>query len=390
MKRKIRAFIANDFIPFLFHLRGGKEVWLDKQPDLSYMGIESILVEKARSFTFSPTWDWNSLPAGQEASAQPNTLLPAETVNFHDSYVYKLDYSRFGDCTRRWGVIVLPGARALLTGFSRQRFHLATLLPRNPFRIRREKLILCPQPYPGGTYGDVLNITLPRLCTILMTLNDKEKSEACVAMPFANEITHQLVERLGIPRERHIDSRRECFGLTKDGTAVTCNTPLKIHVPEKAYRYMRNALCPQHTEAGTKRIYIQRQHTRRILSEAQYLPKLLDMGFTVFDDSPRTLDEQMELFHGAEALVCAHGAGQVNMLWANPQVKVLELRDAGLWLNCFRLWSLYNGARHELMIDWTRSQKPDWRLDCGYVDLKAAPEAVLRATRELLNEQPSS
>ena len=116
------------------------------------------------------------------------------------------------------------------------------MIPRNPFRIRREKLILCPQPYPGGTYGDVLNITLPRLCTILMALSKKEKSKACVVLPFGGEIIHQLVERLGIPRERHINTRTECFGLTPDGVAVTCNTPLKIHAPQKAYRYMREAL----------------------------------------------------------------------------------------------------------------------------------------------------
>lgn len=384
MKPKIRTFITNQLIPFLFHLRGGKEIWLDKNPNLSHMGIESILVEKAQNYSFAPSWDWNSLPAGQEATGTPTHLLPEESISFIDSYVYKLDKATFGDCTKRWGVIALPGATVLLTGFSRQRFHLATMIPRNPFRIRREKLILCPQPYPGGTYGDVLNVTLPRLCTILMALSEKEKSEACVAMPFAGEITHQLVERLGIPRERHIDSRKESFGLTKDGVAVTCNTPLKIHVPQKAYRYMRQTLCPQHTVTGNKRIYIQRQYTRRILGEKEFLPKLQDWGFTIFDDSPRTLDEQMDIFNGAEVIVSAHGAGQVNMLWANPQVRMLELRDAGLWHNCFRLWSLYNNARHELMIDWTRSSKPDWRLDCGYVDLKTTPEAILRATREIL------
>lgn len=385
MKYKIRAFIRNQFIPALFHLRRGHEIWLDKQPDLSYLGIESIKVEDSQSHSFQPTYDWNSLPIGAENTALPTRLLPAEEASFIESFVYKLDYSTFGDCAKRWGVIVLPGTRVLLTGFSRQRFHLATMIPRNPFRTRREKLILCPQPYPGGTYGDVLNITLPRLCTILMALSDKEKDEACVAMPFANDITHKLVELLGIPRERHIDSRNESFGITKDGTVCTCNTPLKIHVPQKAYHYMRQHLCPQHQEAGNKRIYIQRQYTRRIQGEEKFLPQLRDMGFQIFDDSPRTLEEQMELFHGAEAIVCAHGAGQVNMLWANPQVKVLEVRDAGLWHNCFRLWSLYNGARHELMIDWTRSHKPDWRLDCGYVDLKTSPEAILRATRELLN-----
>ena len=148
---------------------------------------------------------------------------------------------------------------------------------------------------------------------------------------------------------------------------------------------MRQTLYPQHTKKGAKRIYIQRQHTRRIKGEEAFLTKLMDMGFQIFNDSPRPLDEQMELFHGAEAIVCAHGAGQANMLWSNPQVKVLEIRDAGYWHNCFRLWSLYNGAKHNLMIDWTRSKAPDWRLDCGYVDLSINPAALLRATRELLS-----
>lgn len=385
MNQKLHDFLALKVIPTLFKLRGGEEVWPDSYTQsLSRYGIESICVEDRYEVEFKATYDWNSLPSGSEDTALPSRELPAEKAEFRPSFVYRLDRETFGDCTKRYGVIVLPGARPLMTGFSRQRFHLATLIPRNPFKIRRENLILCPQPYPGGTYGDVLNVTLPRLCTILMSLSEKEKAEACVAMPFANEITHKLVEKLGISRDRHIDSRRECFGLTKSGVAITCNTPLKIHAPRHAYHYMRNTLCPQHVEAGNKRIYIQRQASRRIIGEEKFIPMLKDMGFHIFDDTPRSLEEQMEFFHGAEVIVCAHGAGQVNMLWANPRVRVLELRDAGLWHNCFRLWSHYNDAKHELMVDWSRSNVPDWRLDCAYEDLKTNPAAFMRAVSLML------
>lgn len=384
MNQKLHDILALHIIPGLFRLRGGKEIWLDKNADLSRLGVESTLVEAAHDITFEETWDWNTLPMGEEGSGLPARRLAAETVHFRDSYVYKLDRATCGDCTKRWGVVVLPGSRVLLTGFSRQRFHLGVLVPRNPFRIRREKIILCPQPYPGGTYGDVLNVTLPRLCRILMVMPEKEKAEACVAMPFGMEIIHQLVERLGIPRERHIDSTRECFGLTRDGWAYTCNTPLKVMATEKEYHYMRDHLCPQHKEAGKRRIYIKREKTRRILGEEQYLPYFAEQGFEIFDDTPRTLDEQMAFFHGAEIVAGAHGAGQVNMLWANPDVKMLEARDGGLWLNCFRLWSIYNKAPHLLLVDWTRHSEPAWAHDSFYEDLVINPKAYVRAYRELM------
>lgn len=277
--------------------------------------MESTLVEAAHDITFAETPDWNSLKPGEEAKGEPERMLAAETVHFRDSYVYKMDRATCGDCTRRWGVIVLPRTRVLMTGFSRQRFHLGVLAPRNPFRIRREKIILCPEPYPGGTYGDILNITLPRLCRILRVMPEKEKAEACVAMPFKMDIAHQLVERLGIPRERHIDTRTEHFGLPRDGWAYTCNTPLKIMVNRGDYDYMRNALFPQYREKGRKRIYIQRQATRRIGSEQAYLDTLRDWGFDIFDDRKRTLEEQMELFHGAELIVAARPTccGQTRM-----------------------------------------------------------------------------
>lgn len=384
MNQKLHDLLAWYIIPGLFHLRGGHEIWLDKFADLTHLGVESTLVEPAHDITFAETADWNSLPHGKENIEIPSRILPAETTHFWDSYVYKLDRATFGDCTKRWGVVVLPKARVLLTGFSRQRFHLATLIPRNPFRIRREKIILCPQPYPGGTYGDVLNVALPHLCRILMVMPEKEKAEACVAMPFGMEITHQLVERLGIPRERHIDTQSECFGLTKDGWAYTCNTPKEVMVTEKEYHYMRDHLCPQHKEAGKRRIYIKREKTRRILGEEEFLPVLREQGFEIFDDTPRSLDEQMDFFHGAEIIAGAHGAGQVNMLWANPDVKMLEARDAGLWLNCFRLWSIYNKAPHLLLVDWTRHSEPAWEHDSFYEDLVINPQSYVRAYRELM------
>ena len=382
MGRTIHDMLALYIIPRLFQLRGGREIWLDKQPDLSRLGVESTLVEAAHDITFEETWDWNSLPVG-EAGA-PIRRLPAETVHFHDSYVYKLDRATCGDCTRRWGVMALPGTRVLMTGFSRQRFHLGVLMPRNPFRIRREKIILCPEPYPNGTYGDILNITLPRLCRILRVMPENEKSEACVAMPFKLEVSHELVERLGIPRERHIDTLTECYGLTRDGWAYTCNTPLKIMVNKGDYEYMRARLCPEHTQAGRKRIYIQRQATRRISGEHLYINTLRDWGFEIFDDTPRTLEEQMELFHGAEIIVGAHGAGLANMLWANPDVGMVEMRDAGYWINCFRLWSLYNGAHHEMLVDWSRHTKPTWDWACLSPDLNINPQALMRCVRKMI------
>ena len=384
MNARLHDLLALHIIPGLFRLRGGKEIWLDKDADLTHLGVESTLVEAAHDITFAETPDWNSLKPGEEAKGEPARMLAAETVHFRDSYVYKMDRATCGDCTRRWGVIVLPGTRVLMTGFSRQRFHLGALAPRNPFRIRREKIILCPEPYPGGTYGDILNITLPRLCRILRVMPEKEKAEACVAMPFKLDVAHQLVERLGIPRERHIDTLTEHFGLTRDGWAYTCNTPLKIMVNRGDYDYMRSTLFPRYRERGKRRIYIQRQATRRIGNEQAYLDTLRDWGFEVFDDRKRTLEEQMELFHGAEIIVAAHGAGLANMLWSNPDVNILEARDAGYWINCFRLWSLYNGARHEIMVDWTRHQSPTWDWSCLSLDLDINPAAVLARVSEMV------
>ena len=147
---------------------------------------------------------------------------------------------------------------------------------------------------------------------------------------------------------------------------------------------MRTTLCPQHVEEGKKRKNIKRQGSRKIIGEEKFIPLLKEKGFQIFDDTPRSLEEQMDFFHGAEIIVCAHGAGQANMLWSNPRVRVLELRDAGLWHNCFRLWSHYNGARHELMVDWSRSDVTDWRLDCAYEDLKTNPAAFMRAVSTIL------
>lgn len=76
-----------------------------------------------------------------------------------------------------------------------------------------------------------------------------------------------------------------------------------------------------------KRIYISRSKAsmRRIVNEDALVEMLLSFGFTIVANEDYSLLEQAQLFHDADVVVGAHGAGLTNILFCRENTKVIEL-----------------------------------------------------------------
>jgi capsular polysaccharide biosynthesis protein len=82
--------------------------------------------------------------------------------------------------------------------------------------------------------------------------------------------------------------------------------------------FKRYGLPSRHTP--TDRIYIMRKKAgwRRILNDADVIRLLTAYGFQCVDLADYSLREQVEMFHRAEIVVGAHGAGLTSLLFAGP------------------------------------------------------------------------
>jgi len=85
-------------------------------------------------------------------------------------------------------------------------------------------------------------------------------------------------------------------------------------------------VAPDRPGKRNRRIYISRKNSenRRILNEADLVLRLARLGFVRYELEKMNVAKQIELFHDAEMVVAPHGAGLVNLLFAE-KAKVLEL-----------------------------------------------------------------
>ena len=76
-----------------------------------------------------------------------------------------------------------------------------------------------------------------------------------------------------------------------------------------------------------ERIYITRQKAkyRKVVNEDEVIQLLTRYGFTVVDFDDLSFWEQVAQMQVAKYVVAVHGAGVANIVFANPQTKILEL-----------------------------------------------------------------
>ncbi len=369
-------YVKQQTIPFLFRLRGGKDLWAEQ--DLTEYGIEVIPKGGACTITVP------SVPGAFEGEED---VLPATTAEFNHRFVFKLDYATHGDCVRRWGAIVLPGGRALQTGVNHHMPRLAAILPRPFGRKRREDFILAPWPHSFMGYGDFCMCVLPRLCRILTVLSEREKSEACVALPFSKgPWARELVELVGIPQERQIDTLTENFGLSRRGVAMTVNAQSGVWSGPGDFEDLR-AMIPLKPHADARKRYmIQRKGSRPLLEEKALFDSIKELGFELLEDRPRTIREQVELFRGAQCVVGPHGAGLSNILWGPDTLGLMEVQSISWVLPSFRFLSAIRRAPYRVILDHTAGGEARIEDGASLAPLHADPERFAASARLLCAE----
>jgi len=101
-----------------------------------------------------------------------------------------------------------------------------------------------------------------------------------------------------------------------------------------------------------ERIYISRAQAafRRLLNEEEIDPLLEKHGFKKIILENLNLTDQISLFSSAKIIVAPHGAGLTNIVFSNPNTKLLELFPQTYINHCF--WTLSNqvGLDYHYMI----------------------------------------
>lgn len=112
-----------------------------------------------------------------------------------------------------------------------------------------------------------------------------------------------------------------------------------LDAPASVVSWLRNRLPARDSSGTPRRLYLtrgDRPNTRRYVQEPELWPWLEARGFVRVDAGKFSVQEQIDIFHGAEVVVAPHGAALTNVTFSRPGTKVLEMFAAsyvhlGLW-----------------------------------------------------------
>jgi len=161
-----------------------------------------------------------------------------------------------------------------------------------------------------------------------------------VVVPHRTRYQRELLELAGI-RGRLVEPRP---GQTvRAERLLVPSTPNQdLAAPRSVTAWLRGRLPARGDGQTPARLYVTRgdlPHTRRYVQEPALWPRLERRGFTRLDPGTLSVQEQIDVFHGAEVVVGPHGAGLTNLTFCRPGTKVLELFapgyvHLGLWSIC--------------------------------------------------------
>ena len=74
--------------------------------------------------------------------------------------------------------------------------------------------------------------------------------------------------------------------------------------------------------------YVSRSKSQRNLpGEHEVEKRLISLGFEIVFLEDLTFEKQVKLFRNAKIVIGAHGAGMANMIWCQPNTKIIEIYD---------------------------------------------------------------
>jgi capsular polysaccharide biosynthesis protein len=210
-----------------------------------------------------------------------------------------------------------------------------------------------------------------------------------VIVPHLAGYQRQLLELVGVTGRLVQPARGRSF--TADRLLVPSNPNWALQAPPATVAWLRDRLRPTsaagRSDAPT-RLYLTRgtaRRNRRYVEEAELWPELERRGFVMVDPGTFRVQEQIDLFAGAEVIVAPHGAGLTNVTFSPPGVRVLEMFAGtyvhlGLWAICQAIGADY----HYLVADGSEGPAG---ANAGILDDVSIPPArVLAAVDDLLTE----
>jgi hypothetical protein len=209
-----------------------------------------------------------------------------------------------------------------------------------------------------------------------------------VVVPHQTGYQRQLLELARIPGP-YVQPRPDRT-VAADRLLVPSTPNQDLDAPRSVTRWLRDRLPPSGRTDTPRRLYLSRgrtPYTRIYRQEPELWPRLERRGFVMLDPGSLTVQEQIDVFHGAEVIIAPHGAALTNITFASPGLRVLEM-FAGSYVH-LGLWTIAEAVgevRYRYLVGAGRAR--EGREMTGIVDDVDIPVARVEAALEELLAAP--
>jgi capsular polysaccharide biosynthesis protein len=237
----------------------------------------------------------------------------------------------------------------------------------------------------AGNYYHFLMDVLPRWGVFRECLPEVEPD--VLWLNNGSRFMRELIGMLGLDAYPAISPGKDT-AVRADRLLAPCIPNPHLMAPAWTTSWLKANLPAREVASKPRRLYITRgrgKNTRRLVNEAQILRILEPHGFVVFDPGAHTVQEQIDHFTGAEAIVAPHGAALANLTFCSPGVRVLELFAPRYVNPCY--WTIADNipdVRYRYLVCGTDRRREGAAMNGVLTDITADPAMFRMALEDLL------
>ncbi|NEQ74073.1 MAG: DUF563 domain-containing protein [Okeania sp. SIO2C9] len=180
----------------------------------------------------------------------------------------------------------------------------------------------------GNVYFHWVVDLLPRIEVLRQGIN-LEQIDWFLVNNYQQPFQQETLKILGIPEEKILASDRHPYIQAEELVVPSYPSYLGWLQPW-GVKFLREVFLKERIieKSGLpERIYISRSNARyrRVMNEPEVVEVLSKFGFTCITPESMSLETQIAIFAHAKIIVAPHGSGLTNIVFCNPETKIIEL-----------------------------------------------------------------
>ncbi|WP_461070058.1 glycosyltransferase family 61 protein [Spirosoma horti] len=197
-----------------------------------------------------------------------------------------------------------------------------------------------------GGYYDFVILVAAKLSRMKAALPEQVFAEAALAYPlFKTTYEQEYLALIGVEPDHIFDS--VAYDIRFD-RCILANSGHWFY-PDPADIFALKELVEAKLtikQTNQSRIYISRSTRRKVVNEAALLKLLEKYDFTIIEDKPRSVAEQVTIYKNASFIMGPHGASFTNIIWCEPGTHLFELFPANMIVDHFAYLSQVMDMRY--------------------------------------------